>query len=101
MLIVLESKIIGAVRLYKEFDDLKLRISPIFILEKYQGKGYSQKVFILMEKIYSWVKVFKLDTIKEEKKLCYLYEKIGYVETGIYKKIKDNMIITYYEKIME
>jgi len=93
-------EVIGAVRIIKNEEMKIARISPIFIIPKYQGKGLSQKSFALIEDKYHWVTQFKLDTILEEEKLCYLYEKLGYKKTGIFEKIKDGMTIVYYEKSM-
>jgi len=90
---------IGAVRIIKNEEAKVARISPIFIVPKYQGKGLSQKSFEMIEEKYHWVSLFKLDTILEEEKLCYLYEKLGYEKTGVYEKIKDGMTIVYYEKM--
>jgi len=41
---------------------------------------------------------WELDTIKQETKLCYLYEKMGYRQTGKEVKIKDGMDIVSYRK---
>ena len=41
---------------------------------------------------------WELDTILQEKKLCYLYEKMGYQKTGKTEKIKDGMDLVYYAK---
>ncbi|MBP5280061.1 MAG: hypothetical protein J6Z03_06220 [Erysipelotrichaceae bacterium] len=52
---------------------------------------------IEVEKIYgpdNWC----LDTILQEKGNCYLYEKLGYNQTGKVDKINDKMDIVYYEK---
>jgi len=91
---------IGAVRIVKHESDKDIRISPVFIIPEYQGRGLSQETFRLIEERYKWVDLFKLDTILEEAKLCYLYEKLGYKKTGHYEKIKENMTIVYYEKEM-
>lgn len=74
------------------------RISPIFILPSEQGKGIAQKAFMLLEEHYKDSRLWKLDTILQEKGNCYLYEKLGYKKTGKLEKIKDGMTIVYYEK---
>ncbi len=91
---------IGAVRIIKNEEMKAARISPIFIIPKFQSKGLSQKAFSLIEDKYNWVTSYKLDTIMEEEKLCYLYEKLGYKKTGVSEKIKDGMTIVYYKKQM-
>lgn len=98
LLLEYHDEYIGAARIIKNEDSKVARISPIFIVPKYQGKGLSQKSFKAIEEKYHWVSVFKLDTILEEEKLCYLYEKLGYEKTGVSEKIKDGMTIVYYEK---
>lgn len=100
LLIKYNNELIGAVRIIKNEREKVARISPIFIVPKYQGMGLSQKSFDLIEDKYDWVSLFKLDTILEEEKLCYLYEKLGYKKTGEFSKIKEGMTIVYYEKKM-
>ncbi|XMB65923.1 GNAT family N-acetyltransferase [Mycoplasmatota bacterium zrk1] len=100
LLVVFDGEIIGAVRVIKNEEKRIVRISPIFIVPKYQGKGLSQEVFSLIEARYNWVEKFELDTILQEEKLCYLYEKLGYVRTGVYEEVRDDMTIVYYEKMV-
>ncbi len=53
------------------------RISPIFILPEFQGKGIAQKAIRLCEQMHgggNW----ELDTILQEPGNCHLYEKMGY-----------------------
>ena len=88
---------IGVVRIVKLSEEIH-RISPIFILPEFQNKGYSQIAMAEIESRYSDVKEWHLDTIKQEAKLCYLYEKCGYVATGKEENIKDEMTIVYYQK---
>lgn len=88
---------IGAVRVVKLSEETH-RISPIFILPEYQNKGYAQKAVAEIENFYPNVKEWKLDTIKQEIKLCHLYEKCGYTATGKEEDIKDGMTIAYYQK---
>lgn len=101
LLIDYEDHTVGAVRLVKHVEDKIIRISPIFIHPDYQGKGITQKTFKIIEETYDWVNTFQLDTILEEEKLCYLYEKLGYKKTGHYEKLKEDMTIVYYEKEMK
>lgn len=97
-LIKLEDEIIGAARVVSqdEFCDLK----QIFILPEYQGNSYAQKAIFLLEDKYPKAKTWKLDTIKQEEKLCHLYSKMGYVLTGREDVLSDNMTIVYFEKKM-
>lgn len=89
---------VGAVRVVdtKESGKRK-RISPIFIMKEYRGRGYAQKAIQLAEEIHgssNW----ELDTILQEKGNCYLYEKMGYRQTGVTKTINEWMTIVYYSK---
>lgn len=48
---------------------------------KYRNKGYAQKAIQLVEEIHgssNW----ELETVLQEKGNCYLYEKMGYHQTG-------------------
>lgn len=89
---------IGAVRIVKLSEEIH-RISPIFILPEFQNKGYAQIAMAEIESVYPHVNEWHLDTIKQETKLCHLYEKCGYVATGKEEDIKDGMTIVYYQKM--
>lgn len=89
----------GAVRLFK-IDGLTMRVSPIFILPEYQNKGLAQAAMIQLENEYPQADKWELDTILQEEKLCRLYEKLGYRQTGESYDIKDGMTIVFYEKTM-
>ncbi len=89
---------VGAIRIIdeKESGENK-RISPIFILPEFQGKGIAQKAIRLCEEIHgdgNW----ELDTILQEPKNCHLYEKMGYRQTGETKAINDRLTLVFYEK---
>ena len=49
----------------------------------------------------SFAKSWNLDTIKQEPKLCHLYEKMGYRRTEKKNTIKEGMTLVFYEKIKE
>ena len=88
---------VGAIRIVK-LGNNSYRVSPIFILPEYQGKGIAQKVFVRIEQLYPDADLWELDTIMQEEGLCYLYEKLGYEKTGEIKEISDNITIVFYEK---
>lgn len=73
-------------------------LKQIFILSEYQGQGYAQKVIQMLETAYPNAKRWELDTILQEKKLCYLYEKMGYEKTGKITPIKKGMDLVFYVK---
>ena len=89
---------VGAIRIIDEKENGKnKRISPIFILPEFQGKGIAQKAIRLCEEIHgdgNW----ELDTILQEPKNCHLYEKMGYRQTGETKAINDRLTLAFYEK---
>ncbi len=89
---------VGAVRVVDKKEAVKnKRISPIFILPEFQGKGLAQKAIRLCEKIHgsgNW----ELDTILQEPKNCHLYEKMGYRRTGKTEVINEKLTLTFYEK---
>ncbi|QTD39702.1 GNAT family N-acetyltransferase [Sporosarcina sp. Te-1] len=95
--IQLEGINIGAIRIVR-LDNNSCRISPMFIAPEYQGKGYAQKTIAEVETLYPQTNGWELDTIKEETKLCHLYEKMGYKRTGKEESLQDNMTIVYYAK---
>lgn len=77
------------------------RISPIFIIPEHQNKGNG---FIAILKIFDRfkdVKTWKLETIKEEKGNCHLYEKLGFKRVGDEYLVNDKMTIINYESIVE
>lgn len=87
----------GAIRVVDKKDGSRKRVSPVFVLKEYRGMGLAQKTFEEVEKIHgsdNW----SLDTVLQEKRNCYLYEKLGYRKTGVVKHIKDGMDIVCYEK---
>jgi hypothetical protein len=53
---------------------------------------------VLLENRYLGAEKWTLDTIRQEQKLCYLYEKLGYVATGKQETIQPGMDIVFYEK---
>ncbi|QOS78508.1 GNAT family N-acetyltransferase [Paenibacillus sp. JNUCC31] len=90
---------VGAIRIVKKENQI-YRVSPVFILPDYQGRGIAQKVFSMIEGRYSDAKIWELATILEEQRNCYLYEKLGYRQKGDAKQINDKMTIVLYEKRM-
>ena len=88
---------VGAVRVVDKKDGTRKRISPIFIMPEYRGRGYAQEAILAVEELYgsdNWC----LDTILQEKGNLHLYEKMGYHQIGRVEKINDRMDIVFYEK---
>ena len=88
---------VGAIRIVDMKDGSRKRISPLWIMAEYRGKGYAQQAILAAEELYgpdNW----SLDTILQEKGNCHLYEKMGYHQTGKTEHINDKMDIVFYEK---
>ena len=89
---------VGAIRIIDKKENGKnKRISPIFILPEFQGKGIAQEAIRLCEEMHgngNW----ELDTIMQEPRNCYLYEKMGYRQTGKTKVVNERLTLIFYEK---
>ncbi len=88
---------VGVIRVVDKKDGSRKRISPLWIMEEYRGKGYAQEAISAVEKLYG-EHYWELDTIMQEKGNCHLYEKMGYHQTGKVEHINDRMDIVFYEK---
>ncbi len=94
----IDDKIVGAVRVTNMKDSgTPKRLSQIFIMKDYRNNGYAQAAIRLVEEIHGSAK-WGLDTILQEKDLCRLYEKMGYVPTGKIKQINEQMTLVFYKK---
>ena len=88
---------VGVIRIVDRKDGTRKRISPLWIMPSYRGRGYAQEAIRAAEDIYGshhW----ELDTILQEKGNLHLYEKLGYHQTGKVERINDRMDIVFYEK---
>lgn len=89
---------VGVIRIVDGKDGVtRKRISPIFIMPEYRNQGYAQQAITEAERIHG-KNHWKLDTILQEKGNCYLYEKLGYHQTGKTEQINERMTIVFYEK---
>ena len=92
-----EGNDVGVIRVVDRKDGSRKRISPIFIMPEFRGRGYAQKAMLAIEEMYgsdNWC----LDTILQEKGNIHLYEKMGYHRTGKIEHINERMDIVFYEK---
>ena len=92
-----EGEKVGVIRIVDMNDGSRKRISPLWIMKEYRGKGYAQQAITAVEEIYG-ADNWSLDTILQEKGNCHLYEKMGYHQTGKIEHINDRMDIVFYEK---
>lgn len=76
----------------------EIYLARLFVLKEFQNKGIAARSLQLAEQIFTGRQRWSLDTIKEEKNNCHLYEKSGYKQTGTEKKINKRMTIIEYEK---
>lgn len=96
--ICLGTRKVGAIRIVdRKENGVNKRISPIFILPEFRGQGIAQRAIQMCEGIHG-SEGWELDTILQEQKNCYLYEKMGYTKTGATKAINDKLTLVFYKK---
>ena len=95
--IQVDGKNAGAIRVIDHHDEAPKKISPLFVMPEYRGKGVAQRALQVVENIHGSTK-WQLDTILQEKGNCHLYEKMGYQQTGVTKIINDKMTLVFYKK---
>ena len=95
--IEVEGEDVGVIRVIDNKDGTRKRISPLWIMPEYRGKGYAQLAMKEAERIHG-ADNWSLDTILQEEGNIHLYEKMGYHRTGEIKKINENMDIVCFEK---
>lgn len=97
-MIQVDNKNVGAIRVIDKKEKGKAkRISPIFVLKEYRNRGIAQAAIIEAERMHgsdNW----ELDTILQEKGICYLYEKLGYKTTGKTETVNDKLTLVFYTK---
>jgi len=97
-IIRLDGEDVGAIRVVdKQEPGKRKRISPLFVLPQYQGRGIAQQAIAAVETLHG-EHFWELDTIAQEPGNCHLYEKMGYRTTGEATQINDRMTIILYEK---
>ncbi|MFD0048090.1 GNAT family N-acetyltransferase [Actinomycetes bacterium NPDC127524] len=74
-------------------------ISPMFILPEYQGKGIAQKAILLIEELFPQAETWELKTILQEKRNCYLYEKMGYRREDWNHSLNEKATLVHYKKL--
>ena len=96
--ITADGEMVGVIRVIDCKDGkTRKRISPIFIMPSYRNKGYAQQAILEAERLHGETR-WQVDTILQERGNCYLYEKLGYQQTGKTEIINDKMTIVFYEK---
>lgn len=92
-----EGEDVGVIRVIDLEDGTRKRISPLWIMPEYRGRGYAQLAMKEAERIHG-ADNWSLDTILQEEGNLHLYEKMGYRRAGVPRKINDNMDIVFFEK---
>lgn len=87
----------GAIRVIDHHDDSPKKISPLFVMPEFRGKGVAQAAIRAAEAIHG-SENWQLGTILQEKGNCHLYEKMGYHQSGETKIINDRMTLVFYLK---
>ncbi|MCD4646216.1 MULTISPECIES: GNAT family N-acetyltransferase [Bacillus cereus group] len=96
--IIVDNTTVGAICVFWKEGTTQFWISPMFILPEFQGQGIAQKAIILTEKMFPYATSWELATILEEKRNCYLYEKMDYIKTGLKKRLNDHTTLVFYKK---
>jgi len=89
---------VGAIGVRWDETGSKYWISPLFVISAYHGLGIAQQTITAVEEMYPTAKTWELATILEEKRNCYLYEKMGYQATGATKRLNKFATLVYYCK---
>lgn len=97
--IIMDTTLVGAINIFCK-EENQFWISPMFILPKYQGQGIAQKAIKQTENNFPQAVSWELAAIAEEKRNCYLYEKMGFTKTGVIKKINDGTTLVYFKKVV-
>jgi GNAT superfamily N-acetyltransferase len=95
--ILADQTLVGAICIHWK-EESQFWISPMFILPEFQGKGIAQGAILLAEKMLPHAASWELATILEEERNCYLYEKMGYVKTGVRKKLNELATLVFYKR---
>ncbi|MFC5703294.1 GNAT family N-acetyltransferase [Cohnella faecalis] len=96
--ILADHELVGAICVYWKEEGAPIWISPMFILPEYQGRGIAQQSITLFTEMFPHAAAWELATILEEQRNCYLYEKMGFVKTGVQKKLNDHATLVFYKK---
>lgn len=95
--ILVEGKLAGGVLITEKAPgDFLLHI--INILGNYQNKGIAQQVMNRLELMYPQANSWGLDTIFSERRNCYLYEKMGFLQSGELREINEELTLVTYRK---
>jgi isopentenyldiphosphate isomerase len=97
--ILYQNYLVGSVFVYEKEPGVMI-FHIINIIRRSQNKGIAQEVMKRLELMYPQATCWELETILSEKRNCYLYEKMGYVQSGELKVINDKMTLVSYKKLL-
>ena len=98
--LLLEDEIIGGFRIINKGDG-HYYFASAFITPQYQNRGYGSEVMKFIDKEFSNVKKWTLDTPYKSYRNHYFYEKHGFVKHDEVKPVpKNDFTLFLYEKIM-
>ena len=95
--IIRNNEKVGAVRVIDKKDGSRKRISPIWIMPLHRNQGLAQLAIKELERLYD-SSHWELDTILQEQRNIYLYEKLGYKRIDKIEHIKEGMDIVFFQK---
>nr|WP_144926679.1 GNAT family N-acetyltransferase [Paenibacillus bovis] len=98
--ILADNILVGAICIYWK-ENYQFCISPMFIHPAFQGNGIAQKTITIIEKMFPQAQSWELDTLLEEERNCHLYEKMGYSQTGVKKKLNEYATLVFYKKVLK
>jgi GNAT superfamily N-acetyltransferase len=96
--IMVVDNMVGAISVWQRKDTTEFNIGIVFIHPIYQGRGLAQKALTKVEEIFEQATSWKVNTVLEEKRNCYLYEKLGYIKDGENIKLNDKTTLIFYKK---
>ena len=73
-------------------------LSILFVLPEYRGRKIAQEAIRLAEQSLAPADQWQLITIEQEPELRHLYEKMGYLPTGVRWNIHEGMDLIQYQK---
>lgn len=82
------------IRLYPE----RVLLGPLYVVPERQGRGIMQAALREIERMHAEMRVWELETIREEAGNCHLYEKMGYRLTGESEVVNERMTLVWYRK---
>lgn len=97
--ILADGMLVGAICIFYKANG-EFWISPMFISPAYQGKGIAQKAIVVLEAMFPEAVSWELATILEEARNCYFYEKMGYKQTSVSKKVNERTTLIFYKKVI-